>query len=206
VNGHSFAIVCNVDCSLKNNPLISGCIRMDLAEGFRNHREKIINKWVEYALSTYISSGFFVKERDQFANPVGGNIREALNRLFPLLVGGADSSKLIGPLEQIMSIRSVQEFSPSQAVAPLNAIKHITREIFAADKERRHLVQELYDFEFAVDLAVLAAFDIYMQFRERLYQVRIAEIKSGSHILTDSRCPSKLLPEDKKVLKQVNGI
>ena len=180
---------------------------MDLAEGFRNHREKIINKWVEYALSTYISSGFFIKERDQFANPVGGNIREALNRLFPLLVGEAESSELIAPLEQIMSIRSVQEFSPSQAVAPLNAIKHITREIFAADKERRHLVQELYDFEFAVDLAVLAAFDIYMQFRERLYQVRIAEIKSGSHILTDSRCPSKLLSEDnKRVLKQVNGI
>ncbi len=180
---------------------------MDLAEGFRNHKEKIINKWVEYALSTYISSGFFIKERDQFANPVGGNIREALNRLFPLLVGGADSQAFIEPLAQIMSIRSVQEFSPSQAVAPLNAIKHITREIFAADKERKHLVQELYDFEFAVDLAVLAAFDIYMQFRERLYQVRIAEIKSGSHILTDSRCPSKQLSEDnKRVLKQVNGI
>ncbi len=180
---------------------------MDLAEGFRNHSEKIIDKWVEYALSTYISSGFFVKERDQFANPVGGNIREALNRLFPLLVRGSDPKEFIAPLEQIMSIRSVQEFSPSQAVAPLNAVKHITREVFAADKERKHLVHELYDFEFAVDLAVLNAFDIYMQFRERLYQVRIAEIKSGRHILTDSRCPSKLLPEnDKKVLKKVNGI
>jgi hypothetical protein len=169
---------------------------MDLAEGFRNHREKIVNKWVEYALSTYISPGFFVKERDQFANPVGGNIREALNRLFPLLVGKADSQEFIAPLEQIMSIRSVQEFSPSLAVAPLHAVKHITREVFAADKERRHLVHELYDFEFAVDLAVLAAFDIYMQYRERLYNVRIAEIKSGRHILTDSRCPSKLLSED----------
>jgi hypothetical protein len=180
---------------------------MDLAEGFRNHKEKIINKWVEYALSTYISSGFFIKERDQFANPVGGNIREALDRLFPLLVSGSDSKEFRAPLEQIMSIRSVQEFSPSQAVAPLNAVKHITREVFAADKERKHLVLELYDFEFAVDLAVLAAFDIYMQFRERIYQVRIAEIKSGRNILTDSRCPSKLLPEDnKKVLEKVNGI
>ncbi len=172
---------------------------MDLAEGFRNHREKIVNKWVEYALSSYISSGFFIKERDQFANPVGGNIREALNRLFPLLVKGQDSKEFASPLEQIMSIRSVQEFSPSQAVAPLNAIKHITREVFAADKERKHLVNELYDFEFAVDLVVLAAFDIYMQYRERLYRVRIAEIKSGSHILTDSRCPSTLLSEDKRV-------
>ena len=47
---------------------------MDLAEGFRNHREKIVNKWVEYTLSTYLSSGFFLKENDKFANPVGGNV------------------------------------------------------------------------------------------------------------------------------------
>ena len=43
---------------------------MDLAEGFRNHREKIVNKWVEYTLSTYASSGFFTKEKDKFANLV----------------------------------------------------------------------------------------------------------------------------------------
>jgi hypothetical protein len=171
---------------------------MDLAEGFRNHREKIVNKWVEYTLSTYASSGFFVKERDKFANPVGGNIRQALGELFLLLSKGADSKEFTPPLEQIISIRSVQDFTPSQAISPFNAVKHITREIFAADNERKHLVDELYDFEFAVDLAMLAAFDIYMQFRERLYQVRINEIKSGSHILTDSRCPSKLL-SDKKI-------
>lgn len=173
---------------------------MDLAEGFRNHREKIVDKWVEYTLSTYKSSGFFIKESDQFANPVGGNIRQALGQLFVMFEKGADSKEFTAPLEKIMSIRSVQEFTPSQAVAPLNAVKHITREVFAADKERKHLIDELYDFEFAVDLALLASFDIYMQYRERLYQVRIDEIKSGSHILTDSRCPSKLL-SDKKVLE-----
>ncbi|MCP4341856.1 MAG: hypothetical protein GY799_23975 [Desulfobulbaceae bacterium] len=173
---------------------------MDLAEGFRNHREKIVNKWVEYTLSTYVSSGFFVKEHDKFANPVGGNIREALGTLFQLISKGADSKEFTPSLEQIMSIRSVQEFTPSQAVAPLNAVKHITREVFAADKERKHLVDELYDFEFAVDLALLSAFDIYMQYRERLYQVRINEIKSGSHILTDSKCPSNMLTEKKNLL------
>lgn len=173
---------------------------MDLAEGFRNHKEKIVNKWVEYTLSTYVSSGFFVKEHDKFANPVGGNIRQALGTLFLLFSKGADSKEFTPPLEQIMSIRSVQEFTPSQAVAPLNAVKHITREVFLADKERKHLAEELYDFDFAVDLAMLAAFDIYMQYRERLYQVRINEIKSGSHILTDSKCPSNMLAEKKNLI------
>lgn len=170
---------------------------MDLAEGFRNHREKIVNRWVEYTLSTYKSSGFFIKESDKFANPVGGNIREALNELFLLLAKGADSQECTPALEQIMSIRSVQEFTPSQAIAPLNAVKHIVREVFTSDNERKELADNLYDFEFAVDLAVLASFDIYMKYRERLYQVRIDEIKSGSHILTDSKCPSKLLSDKK---------
>ena len=180
---------------------------MDLAEAFRNYRDKIVEKWVEYTLSTYQASGFFTKEPDIFANPVGGNIREALKKLFPLLVKGVDVKEMILPLEQMMRIRSIQEFSPSQAVAPLNAVKHIVREILTADKERCHLVAELYDFEFAVDLAVLTAFDVYMQCRERLYQTRIREIKSGSHILTDSKCPSALLDENKlEVISKVKSI
>ncbi|BHH82156.1 RsbRD N-terminal domain-containing protein [Desulforhopalus sp. 52FAK] len=180
---------------------------MDLAEGFRNHRDKIVNKWVEYTLDTYNSSGFFIKEKDKFANPVGGNVREALGHMFTLLAKGADSKEHQPYLDQIISIRSVQEFTPAQAVAPLNAVKHITREVFLKDKERAHLVAELYDFEFAVDLLVLASFDTYMQYRERIYKVRLAEIKSGSHILTDSKCPSNMLAEAdiKDLTKETNG-
>lgn len=168
---------------------------MDLAEAFRNYRDKIVKQWVEYTLSTYKSSEFFIREQDKFSNPTGANIREGLNKLFDLLSKGGDPEEFKKPIEQIIRIRAVQEFSPAQAVAPLNAVKHITRDILAADKERSVFIKDLYDFEFAVDLAVLAAFDIYMESRERLYQVRINELKSGSHILTDSKCPSKNLQE-----------
>ncbi len=165
---------------------------MDLAEAFRNYREKIVQKWVDYTLSTYPSSQFFSKERDKFANPVGVNIREALDKLFLLLSKDADPQEFKAPIEQIMQLRAVQNFSPSQAVAPLNAVKHITREILAADKERAVFIKDLYDFEFAVDLAVLAAFDIYMESRERLYQTRLDELKSGRHILAESKCAGKV--------------
>ena len=166
---------------------------MKLDEAFRNYREKIVDRWVEYTLSTYKSSAFFIKEKDKFANPVGGNTREALDALFGLLARNADPKEFVAPLEQIMRIRAIQEFAASVAVGPIHAVKHITREILSKDKERCHLVQDLYDFEFAVDLAVLAAFDLYMQCRERLYQVRIQEIKTGNYILTDSKCPTNLL-------------
>ncbi|HKJ64456.1 MAG TPA: RsbRD N-terminal domain-containing protein [Desulfopila sp.] len=171
---------------------------MDLAEAFRNYRKKIVGQWVDYTLSTYASDKFFRKEKDAFANPIGGVTRESLDALFVLLAKNAQPESFVAPIEKLMSIRAVQEFAPSQAVSPLHAVKHITRDILAADKERSHLVAELYDFEFAVDMAVLAAFDIYMKCRERLYSVRMEEMRSGRNIYTDSKCPSSLLGEKQK--------
>ncbi len=185
MNGHSFNL-------LKNGA--GGYMGLD--EAFRNYEDKIVSRWVDYTLSSYKASKFFKKEHDKFANPVGGNTYEALSKLFKLLAKNADPKEFVAPLDQIMRIRSIQEFAASEAVGPIHAVKHITREILEKDKERRHLIADLYDFEFAVDLAVLAAFDLYMQCREQLYKVRIKEIKSGSHILTDSKCPSNLLGKD----------
>ncbi len=176
---------------------------MVLEEAFRNYRQKIVDRWVKYTLSSYESSSFFKKEKDKFSNPVGGNTREALDRLFVLLAANADPQEFVSPLEQIMKIRSIQDFTPSQAVSPLHGVKHITRDVFEKDKETKDLIADLYDFEFAVDLMVLAAFDLYMQSRERLYQVRINEIRSGRHVLTDSTCPSKLLKKDRQGNKQL---
>ncbi len=168
----------------------------DLAEALRFYKDKAVEQWIDYTLSTYASSTFFRKEGDKFANPVGGTIRDALKTLFELIQKGRDSKEFVAPLDAIMRIRAVQEFSPSQAVSPIHAIKHILRDLLAADKERQQFVSELYDIEFAIDVAVLAAFDIYMECREKLYEVRIAEIKSGRNILTDSKCPSTLLNDN----------
>jgi hypothetical protein len=173
---------------------------MELAEALHNTRYTIVDKWVAYTLATYQATDFLTKEKDRFANPIGATVRSSLKELFQLLIKGGDSTTYTEPLAQLMHLRSVQEFSPSQAVAPLNAVKHITREILAADKQTRDLISELYDFEFAVDLAVLAAFDLYMQCREKVYRIRIAEIKSGTALLTDSACPSKAL----KNIREIN--
>ncbi len=176
---------------------------MGIDEALRNHGDKIVKKWVEYSLSTYKSSSFFSKERDKFANPVGGTVRESLSKLFGLLAKNSDPQEFVKPLDHFVRMRSVQEFSASQAVSPIHAVKHITRDILAADKERCHLVNDLYDFEFAVDMAVLAAFDLYMEARERLCKVRIEELQSGKHLLTDSKCPSNLL--DKNIQESIKS-
>ncbi|MDR3088220.1 MAG: RsbRD N-terminal domain-containing protein [Desulfobulbaceae bacterium] len=165
----------------------------DLAEALRCHRQKIVERWVKYALSSYQSPDFFLREGDPFANPIGGAMRQAFDRLLPLLAQKPERLEFSEILRQFVQIRAVQGLVPSQALAPIYAVKHILRDILAADKERAALVANLYDFDFAVDIAALAAFDMYMESRERLYATRLAELKSGRHILTDGGCPSKTL-------------
>ena len=174
---------------------------MKLEEALHNNRYKIVDQWVEYTLETYKASQFFTREKDSFANPVGGTVRDSLKKIFSLLAKNQEMAAYKEPLSRLMHLRSVQDFTPSQAVAPLNAVKHITRDILAADKETKPLIGELYDFEFKVDLAVLAAFDLFVECREKIYRIRSDEIKSGKQLLTDSACPSRAL----KNIKDIKG-
>jgi hypothetical protein len=171
---------------------------MNTTEALRHNEAKILALWTERVLDTYISPDFFKKSLDRFANPVGGNIREGLTKLFRLLTEGADAQKYVEPLDQIVRIRAVQEFTPSQAVGPLLELKAVVRQVFSADENCRELLAEaeLLPFACAVDKMILQAFDIYMDCRDRLHKARIRELKSGSYILTDASCASALIRDN----------
>ena len=176
-----------------------------LSEALQRNEASILALWTERTLDSYESSSFFKKSLDRFANPVGMNIREGLTALFRLLVEGAGAEQFAGPLDQIIRIRAVQNFTPSQAVAPILDVKAVVRQIFSADKDCRNLLPELMPFEADVDRMTLQAFDLYMECRERLYKTRIRELKSGSYILTDSACASALIRENLRELSPQGG-
>jgi len=167
-----------------------------LLEALENYRDKIITLWVERTLDSYGSSDFFKKAKNMFANPVGVNIKDGLSELFQLLINDADPQTFRPALDKIIRIRAVQEFTPGQAVAPILELKWVVRQTFSSVKEARPLIAEMDTFDCNVDRAALLAFDIYVECRERLYQTRINELKSGRHILTDSPCPSKFLKKE----------
>lgn len=166
---------------------------MNLFETLQEKKKQILSVWAERTLDSYTSSGFFKKSLDTIANPTGANIREGLSRILDLLLAGGDQQEYTRPLDQIIRIRAVQDFSPSQAVVPFLELKWIIRQILNDNKNTRHLTQELTDLDCEIDRLALAAFDKYMECREQLFQVRIKELKSGSYILSDSPCPSSLL-------------
>ncbi len=171
---------------------------MELNRILAEKKKQILDLWIERTLDSYTSSGFFKQSKDRFANPVGANITEGLTALFELLLQGEGQESWHEPLDQVIRIRAVQEFTPAQAVAPILELKWVVKQVLSADRTARSVLGELSAFDCEVDRLALAAFDLYTQCREQLYRLRIQELKSGSYVLTDSACPSALLRKDRQ--------
>ncbi|WP_028584132.1 RsbRD N-terminal domain-containing protein [Desulfogranum mediterraneum] len=169
---------------------------MELTEALQHKQKDIHALWLDRTLNSYVSPGFFKKAKDPFANPVGVNISKALESIFSLLVARAEQSEFSQPLDQIIRIRAVQDFTPAQAVAPLLELKWVIKEIFKKNDKTRDLLSQLDNFDCEIDRVALAGFDIYTECREQLHRCRIRELKSGSHLITDGGCPSRLLDKE----------
>ena len=169
---------------------------MELIEALTKKKKEILSLWIERTLDSYASPGFFKKSQDPFANPVGVNIAKGLTDLLELLMNNADQPAYLKPLDQVVRIRAVQDFTPSQAMAPFLELKWVVKQVLSGDKETTPLLRDLDVFDCEIDRMALGAFDIFTECREQLYRNRIRELKSGSAILTDAACPSAVMRQE----------
>lgn len=165
----------------------------ELAGMLSGRRQQALDAWTERALSSYQSPDFFLQSRDAFANPVGMLIRDGLTRIFDLLCAEAEDEAFVQPVDQIVRIRAVQAFAPSQAVAPFLELRWLARHILADEASAPPPPGQWDHFACAVERVALMAFDRYCRCREELYQARVRELKSGRFRFTDGGCPTRRL-------------
>ncbi len=177
---------------------------MNLAETLQEKKKQILTLWIDRTLDSYSSSGFFKKSLDNIANPIGTNIRDGLSKIFDYLLEGADSENFVKPLDQVVRIRAIQDFSPSQAIVPFLELKWVIRQVLNDSNKTKHLVHDLTELDCEIDRLALAAFDKYVECREQLYRVRINELKSGRSILTDTPCSSSMLKKTQADINKIN--
>ncbi len=169
---------------------------MLLAELLADRKGEILDTWVNQVLATYPADAahIFKKGKDQFANPIGFAVKSSLWEVYGLLFDKDEPEKIVEPLRQLVQMRAVQTFEPSEAVSMAYILKKVVKEYCRQEK-----VTDLpgwQAFEEKADVLAYTMFDLYVACRERLYQTRIAEIKSGNNIITDGGCPSKLMDSD----------
>jgi hypothetical protein len=80
-------------------------------------------------------------------------------------------------MDEIMRIRAVQEFEPSQATAIIFMLKNAIRKELASELKDADLLRELLDLELKIDSLARMAFDLHSRCREQLYEMRVDEVK-----------------------------
>lgn len=115
-------------------------------------------------------------------NPVGAAVSQAIEALYVLLLNGKADSDVGAILDEIVRVRAVQDFSPSEAIGFVLYFKQAVREELADEIQSGGLFSELSALETRLDQVLLEAFDVYMKSREKIYQIRANDLKRKSYL------------------------
>jgi hypothetical protein len=158
-------------------------------------RRQILDRWTGRVLDTYPreTAAFLKKEKDRFRNPVGYTTETALAKIYDALLGDAGEGELERAVEDIVRMRAVQEFPPSEAIGFGQSLKEIVADaIKAAGADRTSgaagdIPADFSEFEARVDRVTLRAVDCYVKCREKVFQTSLREARAGGMVAAAMR-------------------
>ena len=138
------------------------------------NKSTLVEKWVSRTLEGYPheSREFLKRQGNSFANPVGSIIREGFEEIFKALLDDGNPREA---LEEVVRLRAVQDFTPSEAVGFLSDLKRIVREEFGKEIRAGGSLADWLEWDSRVDELTSLAFNMYMESRERLFRIRLRE-------------------------------
>ena len=145
------------------------------------NRDSLLQEWIDQTINTYEPEmvRFLKKEKNQFSNPVRNTIISSLEKIYDTIFTG-DSVDEYNGLEEIIKVRTVQDFSPSDALSFLFDLKKIIRSELQKCDQKVEAMDELYDIEERFDSLFKKAFNYYNDCRQKIQDIKMAEIKSRS--------------------------
>lgn len=156
---------------------------MSLNDLLARRKTTIIKDWFALAVETYPpdTASFLKRQKDPFANPVGRTISRGLEALFNELLKEMDYEIITSFLDPIIRIRAIQNFSPSQAVSFIFLLKKAIRKNIKKGALEEQLFNELLLFESKIDKLALIAFNLYMQCKEKIYDLKANEMRNTTY-------------------------
>jgi len=150
-----------------------------LSDLLKTRKTAVLDRWFGLILETYPpnTSKLLKAERDRFVNPVGQTIAKEIEAIYGELIGGMNSDRISESLENMIRIRSVQDFSPSQAVLFVHSLKKAIKDELAGEMRGADMFEEWLTLESNIDHLTLRAFDIFMNCREKICEIRIHEME-----------------------------
>ena len=152
---------------------------MQLTIYLTEKKRAILGRWLDMIFESYPpeTSIFLKKEKDRFDNPVGYRISEGLEGLYHALIQEMEREEVLNYLDEIIRIRALQKFSPSQALAFIFLLKTIIRQELGQEIRQENLEAEVLELESRIDGLALLGMDVYTQRREKLNEIKTDEMK-----------------------------
>ncbi len=144
------------------------------------NRKAILKRWFDLILETYPgeTASLMRKERNQFTNPVGFTISREIEVLFKGLLEGENPEGFSASLNSIVKVRSVQDLPPSKAVGFIFLLKKAIGETIKNEGREGTTQDEWLRFQSKIDELALRAFDVYMDCREKICEIRVREAQA----------------------------
>jgi hypothetical protein len=169
---------------------------MELKDLLSRNETAILKRWFNLILETYPAdtATLMRKDKDQFTNPVGSTVSREIEVLFKKLCEGSQNERCQPSLDSILRIRSVQDFSPSQAVGFVFLLKRAIGETLKNEICKESVMDEWLKFQSSIDGLALQAFDAYMECREKICEIRINQARAEKEMafrMMERMTPSK---------------
>ena len=148
---------------------------MSSAQSLAAKKQEILESWFQATVDSYPAetARFIKNQKDPFANPVGRTTYQSLDALVDALTAGAGREVMAKALDPILRIRAVQTFTPSKATSFVFSLKQIIRQHLPGDG--RHAGVNMNGLDRQIDEMAMAAFDIYVACREKIYELKATE-------------------------------
>lgn len=168
---------------------------MDLKKLVIDRKSSILQKWFDLTIGTYPEESvkFLRSKKNRFANPIGYLLSQEFEPILEGLIQEKDLKTLVPFLDNIIRVRAVQDFAPSQAILFVFLLKQVIREEMGKEIQGNRVGGELLELESRIDQLALLSFDIFMQCREKIFDLKANELKNRTvRLLTRA----KLIVED----------
>jgi hypothetical protein len=146
----------------------------------KENKATILERWFHLILESYPANtaAMMRKDKNQFTNPVGSTLSREIDVLFKNLCAGSQDETCQSSLDSILKIRSVQDFSPSKAVGFIFLLKRAIGETLKNEVCKGSVMDEWLEFQSRIDDLALQAFDIYMDCREKICEIRVNQART----------------------------
>jgi len=153
---------------------------MQLATLLSQKKAAILGRWLTMIYESYPpeTAIFLRKEKNRFDNPAGYRISEGLAGLYGALLQEMERDQILTWLDEIIRIRALQDFAPSQALAFIFLLKNVIRQELAEEIRKENLAAEILELESRIDGLALLGFDVYTKRREKLHEIRTGEMQA----------------------------